>query len=516
MSFSIRIMERNFQNPLTLPKVDFKPERYSFHAIGGPKSATIQIKGANERAVWELLEYLRCPVEILDDRESCVWWGYVNSVEINVGSLKVGVSLEEMHNQIAVMYSEGNAKAMTAFAYDGVSVATYGTKELVATLSEANQAMAEAFRSNLLNAAKYPIPIIDITDRRSDLTATLNCFGWFRTLDWKYYARSGLREAYDIEGIATQDVGRASTNQRIAQSFYFDDQYQWSLANVRVRCRKIGSPGDGLIMEVCASSANQPGTVIASYTLNNSEISTSLGWVDFPFYQSGFVQLSPNTTYWLVLRRSGGLDNNNYYVVGVNEQLGYNRGIFRLFNGSTWASRSPDADMNFQLTGYLDNTIQIGNIIDSASQFLTGWELRGVTAGVVSDPARNGDTTALHNLVNLLSTGNNRLLATITRDRRLIVYPEPAPDPYRPDIYLLSDGSVQNIWGDPSYATTCPVGVWARLKDVIPGSVDLGLIADPTMLFIEEAEYDIENRRYLPTTRLQNNPLSVGTRMRDG
>lgn len=514
--FSIRIMDRGFQNPLTLPPVEFIPERYSFHAIGGPKSATIQVKAASERAVWELLEYLRCPVEIFDDRESCVWWGYINSVEINVGSLKVGVSLEEMHNQIAVLYSEGNAKAATAFAYDSTSVAAYGTKELVATLSEGNQPMAEAYRDNLLNAAKFPIPVIDIADRQSDLSATIECAGWFRTLDWKYYARSGLQEAYDVEGSATQDIGRTSSNQRIAQSFYFNDQNQWVLANVRIRCRKVGSPGDNLVLDVCESSGSQPGTALASISLGNNEISTSLGWMDFPFYQSGQVQLSPNTTYWLVLRRSGALDNNNYYVAGVNEQLDYTRGVFRLFNGSTWASRSPDADMNFQLTGYLDNLIQIGDIIESASQFLTGWELRGVTSNLASDPARNGDTTALHNLVNLLYAGNSRLLATVTRDRRLIVYPEPAPDPYRPDIYLLSDGSVQNIWGDPYYATTCPIGIWARLKDVIPGSVDLGLIADPTMLFIEEAEYDIENRRYLPVTRMQTNPLSVGTRMRDG
>lgn len=353
--FSIRIMDRGFQNPLTLPPMEFVPERYSFHAIGGPKSATIQVKAANERAVWELLEYLRCPVEIFDDRESCVWWGYINSVEINVGSFRVGVSLNEMYNQIAVIYSDGNSKATTTFAYDSVSVATYGVKELIVTLSDGNQALAEAYRDKLLSASKFPIPIIDIADRQSVISATIECSGWFSTFDWRYYSRN---------------------------------------------------------------------------------------------------------------------------------------------------------------TEYLDVQSQITEIVSAAGQFFTGVDFVEVSSTPISNAARDGNTTALSNIRELvLGSG---LLAKTTRDRRLVILQEPVLDPYRPDIYLLLDGSVQNIWGDPYYATTCPVGIWARLKDVIPGSVDLGLIADPTMLFIEEAEYDIENRRYLPVTRMQTNPLSVGTRMRDG
>ncbi len=359
MSFSIRIMDRGFQNPLTLPPVEFIPERYSFHAIGGPKSAIIQVRGTNERAIWELIEYLRYPVEIFDDRESCVWWGYINQIEINVGRLKVGVSLDEMYNQIAVIYTVNNAKAITPFAFDSNSVSTYGVKELVATLSDANEATALAYQSNLLNAAKYPVPTIDISESEA-LSATITCAGWFETLDWKYYSYTG--------------------------------------------------------------------------------------------------------------------------------------------------------------SGDLSNQIQIENIVNNAGQFLTGIEWRGTISTPSSDPDRNGDTTALHNLLDLLDagSGSKRLLASVTRDRRLIVYPEPDPDPYKPEIYLLSDGSVQNIWGDPYHATTCPVGVWARLKDVIPGSVDLGLIADPTMLFIEEAEFDVQMNRYLPAARLQRNPLVIGTRMMDG
>jgi hypothetical protein len=352
-------MDRGFQNPLTLPPVEFVPERYSFSAVGGPRSAVIKVGAAEERAMWELLEYLRCPIEIYDDREACVWWGYVSNVEINVGKMKVGVSLDTMFNNIAVIYTVNNAKAITAFEYDAVSVAIYGVKEFIATLSGANEQTALSYRSSLLDMSKYPTPTIDIAEN-TGLSATINCAGWFETLDWKYYSYTG--------------------------------------------------------------------------------------------------------------------------------------------------------------SGDLSNKTQIENIVNTAGQFLTGIEWRGTINTPSSDPNRNGDTTALHNLLELLDAGsdNKRLLAYATRDRRLIVYPEPDPDPYRPEIYLLSDGTVQNVWGDPYYASACPAGVWARLKDVIPGSVDLGLIADPTMLFIEEADYDIENSRYLPTARLQKNPLSVGTRLRDG
>ena len=39
---------------------------------------------------------------------------------------------------------------------------------------------------------------------------------------------------------------------------------------------------------------------------------------------------------------------------------------------------------------------------------------------------------------------------------------------------------------------TPPVGEWVRLKDVIPGVVDLTKLVDPSLQFIEEAKWSID------------------------
>jgi hypothetical protein len=35
----------------------------------------------------------------------------------------------------------------------------------------------------------------------------------------------------------------------------------------------------------------------------------------------------------------------------------------------------------------------------------------------------------------------------------------------------------------------CPTGEWCALKDVLPPTLDVGLMADPSLFFVERAEY---------------------------
>jgi len=57
----------------------------------------------------------------------------------------------------------------------------------------------------------------------------------------------------------------------------------------------------------------------------------------------------------------------------------------------------------------------------------------------------------------------------------------------------------------------CPVGVWARLKDVIPGSVDTSKLADPTLMFVDEAEYEPATDSLKFTPRGLLNVWEIGT-----
>jgi len=361
--FSVRLLERGFENPLILPAVELIPAQYTWNTMGGPHSADIDVKTTSKdsRSIWELLEWLRCPIEIFDHNQTCVWWGYVSEIEISVGALTVGVTMDSMSNKVATLFeTDTKQKATTTWNQDDGSVSTYGTKELLLTSTTIGQDAAEFLRDEFLNFYKKPIPNMSIEGAKGELSARLNCRGWWSTLSWKYYSA--------IAGAAV-----------------------------------------------------------------------------------------PTTT-------------------------------------------------------------QIANIISACGQFITGTQINNVS-GISVDPFRQGDNDGLFEAESLLEIGSSsgkRLISTVTREREVIIAEEPALDPYKIGIYILEDGSLKNLWGDASYASMCPVGAWAQLKDVIPGSLDFGLLADPTIFFIEEATYDIANERYIPVPRGQNSPFGIGTKISEG
>lgn len=512
--FSVRILQRDFQNPLTLPPIKMIPEWYSYSAIGGPKQAEIEVKTSEDRALWELLEYLRCPVEINDDRETLVWWGYVNRIEITIDAVTVSVNLDEMFNRVSVIYSDADGKGKTSWIQENDSVSVYGTKEIIYTTSIEGWDYAAAYAAIKLAEHKKPVPNPDIADP-AEPSARLSCKGWFETLDWKYYGNIAGRESYEETASESQEIGRISGNQKAAQSFQLASSSGWLADRIQVRVRKEENPIDNLILSLCSDNSGVPGSVLVSESLSAAEIPESFDWINFELTTS--VNLAAGATYWIVLERSGAVDSSNYYLCNVNEELGYLRGVFRIYNGS-WAARDPDADLLFIVIGESETTKQIQDIVSSCGQFISGVDLK-VTSGITTSQYREGENSAKYELMELLKAGESsgqRLLATVTKDRELVVDKEPELDTYKIGLYLKSDGSLENEWNDPAYDRKCPVAVWARLKDVIPGSLDLGLLADPTIFFVEEAEYNVKKRRYYPTGKSTKSAFSVGTLIMDG
>jgi hypothetical protein len=536
-NFSLRMLDRSFQTPLTIPDLAYTAEKYSQAAIGGPRRATVGVQG-EERALWELLEWLRAPVEILDRRKDAVWWGYLDGVEVAIGAIRVRVTLDGMANRVAVAYAfvepgseSAGARATTAWAQDDDSLATYGTREVLAQLGSATVDQAETAREALLEMMRYPQPQIEVqrallaggkksVSKTMGGSGKLHLRGWWNTLDWKYFAQTAGKEAHEADGNGTQDLGRVGGNQRAAQGYQLVGS-GWEAAAVKIKIRKQGAPSDDVIVELCADSSGTPGTVLVSSSAAATSIPVTMNWHTFnfaPLMGGGYQILQPSTTYWLVVRRSGAVNNDNYYVVDVDEGLAYPRGVMRLYNGSGWVARDPDADMNFQVLGGRETTLQIEDIVTANGQFITGVVIEE-RSNLISNQYRRGDTTALYEIEELLRSGNNygrRLLARINRNRELVVSLEPERDSYNAQIYIKRDGAVENQWGDPYYAATCPVGQWALLKDVIPSSLDLGRMADPSMLFIEEAEYDAQRDIYTPWARGQETTRSIATRIVEG
>lgn len=208
MGFRLEFSTRDFVDPLDFPDVRLEVNRYSWSAVGGSDQASATAYG-EAFALWELLNWLRAPVTIVDDEGTPCWWGYLHAIEVRVGAIQVGVSLDSMANNVAVVYSyvpAGTAtvgtRATTSWAQDAQSVTVYGTKELKASIDGAEATDAAQARDTILATMRYPIPTLAPAYGRGGLSATLSLRGWWHTLDWTYYENTGTTSTATTTQIA--------------------------------------------------------------------------------------------------------------------------------------------------------------------------------------------------------------------------------------------------------------------------------------------------------------------------
>lgn len=321
--------QRDFSALLDTPTVHFQIDNYRHAAFGGPTRATITAYG-EAQALWECLKLLRCPVELSDETDRKVWWGYVAAVKVRVGAIEIGLTLDSMANTVTVAYSEATADSFavgerqtTAAVADADSVSMFGIKQALASLNSATAAQAEARRDQVLAAVKNPLPTMELSDADASLSATLECRGWWQTLDWEFYSQPAGFEGYVNTGDGVQDLGNDASHRYMAQSFQIASAGGWHAITVAANVRREGAPSDNLVMALHADSSGFPGSVIASASVAGTALSENYEWTLFDIADT---DITAATTYWLVLHRDGALNANNYYLVDVNEELGYSRG----------------------------------------------------------------------------------------------------------------------------------------------------------------------------------------------
>jgi hypothetical protein len=303
-------------------------------------------------------------------------------------------------------------------------------------------------------------------------------------------------------------VGETTDDEQVAQSFQLTGGEAWVASTVAVKLAKHGDPGDAFLVDLCSDNAGVPGTILATDEIAGAAVAESRDWTTLTLDSE--VSLALATTYWLRARRSGAIDADNYYEVSVDEDLGYASGSLLLYDGASWAARDPDADMAFRVEGVEETTTQIGRIVTDSGQFFRDTEIIDAS-GVRVSPYRDGDTTALYVLKQLLNDGTTsgrRLLAKVTRNRVLYVYEEPTKA--NALIYLDADGRPSTELGDAVLAHTCPVATWCELRDVIPVSVNMRTLSDPSAFFVERAEYDADRQVWRPEARGIPSPWEIG------
>ncbi|MBX3050801.1 MAG: hypothetical protein KF753_04965 [Caldilineaceae bacterium] len=195
---NVHFADRNFSEPLHMQAFRATVDTLAWVAQGGPKSAQLTVTGP-ALGLWGLGRILRYGVEIANDLGDPIWWGYVAGVEINVKGVTFGLSLDRMSNSIAVAYMTPDGETYTtAFLADNDSVDTYGTKQLLLTADNVTAAAAEQRRANELNRRRLPIvtPPYSAGNDDGQTTISLDCRGWYDTLDWRYYSRDEGRVEY--------------------------------------------------------------------------------------------------------------------------------------------------------------------------------------------------------------------------------------------------------------------------------------------------------------------------------
>jgi len=506
--------ERNFNNLLTPLPVQYKVQRYSHSVIGGPKLAEIYVRGP-ELDLWELAEYARRPVNIISKKGDAVWWGFVAEIKIDVGLWSVGINIDSMANYVGVVYEDDQAQGVpkiTNWSQDAGSVAEYGRREILISCSGSNETHALAARDKYLAEKKYPIPVI--TPRgKGENEAQLICRGWFDTLAWRYAPIPAKLfysyERVDMKGFLNQAVGD-DTAHELAQGIWLSGNCD--LYSVSLYVKKVGSPGDNLKVALWSSVDGLPGAELTAGTVVGSTLGTSYAWKDIAVTA---YDLTGYNSYFIKVSRSGSQDAANYYQLQLDGTAQYTLGDLLKSDGSTWTAVSADMPFRIYSNDSIETSQQISTFGSNFGQFFKGMRVDN-RSGLYTASVRDGNANAYYEITELMKMGSNnyrRMLARIDEFRKMILYEEPQLT--GTTNLILRDGSLRDPYNTEIRKDSCPVGIWARFKDIIPGSVDTSRLADPTKMFIDEAEYTPADDQLSLTPRGWIDPFQIG-RPRDG
>lgn len=196
-TFGVQVFDRA-DSPVLLPSnVSILPTRWSSDAMGGPRSAEIDLSGSVD-GMLALANWLGYRINVIAGSE-LVWWGQVDSVSVTSGGLVREVTLDGVSNRVKVLYSirlPGGALegGETDWAEDAESVSRYGARELVHSASGSlSEVQALALRARLLSALSLPQRRLKIG--KGKVSGKITARGYWKRLGDIYYAQyAGLEE----------------------------------------------------------------------------------------------------------------------------------------------------------------------------------------------------------------------------------------------------------------------------------------------------------------------------------
>jgi hypothetical protein len=175
-------------------------------------------------------------------------------------------------------------------------------------------------------------------------------------------------------------LGDASARTKLWQSFQVQQTgwYEW----FSLHLAKVGSPTDNLSLTIMTTSGGLPSAAVTDGTcavIDGSTLNENSRYL--PFQATNKVFLTKDTTYALVLSRSGATDGNNYYRWSEDDQSQgsdhYTLGSAGTYNGSAYSAVT-GSDFCFQVFRAHDEW--------KALRQKVGWQYKRVDGGAIYIP----------------------------------------------------------------------------------------------------------------------------------
>lgn len=283
---------------------------------------------------------------------------------------------------------------------------------------------------------------------------------------------------------------------RIDQSFTIPETGSFTVGEIIIRVRKIGAPATGVVVGIYTDTAGDVGAQIEAVTVSASDISDELG--DTLFAALNTTTLTFGTVYHLVAEVFGSGDSpTDYYMVDVEEAgedgvAPYADGVLKLWTGTQWTARIPNASLAFQIWGHQTTTQQLVEVVSAAGQFGLSVSVRN-SSSLPKRQYRAGKYDALNEFDDLLEAGTSGAKRMVVKpqigSRTLVIEQEPAVDSIR-DLVWRDDDKLYWPTGAPFEPGVLVPGRWVTLADV---PVSVSRLARISPMFVEKDSYNAES-----------------------
>jgi len=234
------------------------------------------------------------------------------------------------------------------------------------------------------------------------------------------------------------------------------------------------------------ANGNPTGSALAT-----GSIAGTRTYGDFYWHAQAFTaecECLNNVMYGLVYSRSGSVDGSNYYQVNLVAAGGYTGGAPKVYNGSAWSDLTGDIPFKIACNNKVETSEQVRDTIGDCEQFFEGIYIEN-DSGIYSGSFRNGDTTALEEVIELMNTGttNGRpYCGLVDKNRNVRIFEQPTATAY----LLTASGQVLTTSDEPIDPWRARAGVWYAIKDISPVSVTPVRVSRIDRLFAETVEWN--------------------------